>query len=244
MKLQFFSGNFVTQLRKDASANLSKYGGDTSWMETLSDGKAYVHESSLVIDPPPQLVITQGDNAQNDAENAKRIYTWLIKLTPALAMEERLWAYLTHCVFQDYMKARWPANDAGAIQRRYLFEGKSFDSLSRNGIARLWWAGYLTRDVKRENPFQLTETLFLRQDVHTSLLERRIGKCTKVRAAVLDFLRENSAWLSSEAFGRRIQVLLKELNLLGGVAILDALPEAELQLFLKKIGENLVSKNS
>jgi hypothetical protein len=239
MKLQFFSGNFVTQLREGASANLSNYGNDTSWLEPLSGGKPYVHESALVVDPPPQLVITEGDNAQNDAENAKRIYTWLIKLTPALAMEERLWAHLTHCIFQDYMKARWPADSANAIQRRYLFEGKSFAALSRNGIARLWWAGYLTRDAKRENPFQLTETLFLRQDIHVSLLERSMGKCAKVRAAVLDFLRENSGWLSSEAFGRRIQLLLKEVNLLGGVAILDALPEAELQGFLKKVGESL-----
>ena len=72
-----------------------------------------------------------------------------------------------------------------------------------------------------------------------SLLERSMGKCGKVRAAVLDFLRENSHWLSSEAFGRRIQLLLKEVNLLGGVAILDALPESELHSFLKKVGESL-----
>jgi len=239
MKLQFFSGNFVAQLREGAAGNSSNYGNDTSWLETLACGKVYVHESSLVVDPEPQLVITEFENAKNDAENAKRIYNWLIKITPALAMEERLWAYLSHCVFQDYMKARWPADNANAIQRRYLFEGKSFAALSRNGIARLWWAGHLTRDPKRENPFQLTETLFLRQDIHVSLLERSMGKCAKVRAAVLDFLRENSGWLSSEAFGRRIQLLLKELNLLGGVAILDALPEAELQAVLKKAGERL-----
>lgn len=239
MKLQFFSGNFVTQLREGAAVNQPKYAGDQSWLDALSGGKAYVHESRQVVDPPPQLLITEGDNATNDAENAKRVYIWLNKLTPSLAMEERLWAHLTHCVFADYMKARWPADSASAIQRRYLFEGKSFAALSRNGIARLWWAGSLTRDDKRANPFQLTETLFLRQDIQVSLLERSIGKCAKVRVAVLDFLRENSSWLSSEAFGRRIQLLLKEVNLLGGVAILDALPESELQAFIKKVGENL-----
>jgi hypothetical protein len=148
MKLQFFSANFVEQLRQGAGANQPNYAGDRTWLDALSGGKPYVYESEQVVDPPPQLVITEEDNPKNDAENAKRIYIWLIKLTPALAMEERLWAYLTHCVFQDYMKARWPADNANAIQRRYLFEGKSFAALSRNGIARLWWAGYLTRDAR------------------------------------------------------------------------------------------------
>lgn len=239
MKLQFYSTDFVTRLRENAAANQPNYAGSPAWLDSFSGGKAFIHESGQIVDPPPQLLITEGDNAANDAENAKRVFTWLKKLTPSLAMEERLWAHLTHHVFADYMKARWPADSENAIHRRYLFEGKSFAALSRNGIARLWWAGRLTCDEKRDNPFQLTETLFLRQDIQVSLLERSIGKCGKVRAAVLDFLRENSHWLSSEAFGRRIQLLLKEVNLLGGVSILDALPESELQSFLKKVGESL-----
>ena len=90
MKLQFFSANFVTQLREGAEANQPKYAADQIWLEALSGGKAYVHESGLVVDPPPQLLITEGNNASNDTENAKRVFTWLSKLTPSLAMEERL----------------------------------------------------------------------------------------------------------------------------------------------------------
>ncbi len=244
MKLPFFTASFVTRIRENAVSNVSKYGTDSSWLESFAGGKPHIRESDHVVDPPPSLVLSKDNNAQHDAENAKRIYSWLRKLTPALAMEERLWAYLTHCAFPEYMHARWPAESENAVHRRYLFEGKSFAALSRNGIARLWWAGYLTRDEKRPNPFELTETLFLRQDIQVSLLERSIGKCRNVRLGVLDFLRENSGWLSEEAFGRRIQLLLKELNLLGGVAILDALPPAEIKSFLKKVGESLATEES
>ena len=215
MKLQFFSGNFVTRLRETAATNVGKYGPDSSWLETFAAGHVYIHESNHVVDPPPSLVTSTDKNAQNDAENAKRIFSWLRMLTPALAMEERLWAYLTHCAFPDYMYARWPAVSEKLVKRRYLFQSKSFDALARNGIARLWWAGYLTSDEKRTNPFELTETLFLRQDIQVSLLERSIGKCRNVRMCVLDFLRDNRSGLSEEAFGKRIQVLLRELNLLG-----------------------------
>jgi hypothetical protein len=125
------------------------------------------------------------------------------------------------------------------VHRRYLFEDKTFAGLTRNGISRLWWAGKLTHDATRQNPFELTDVLFMRQDIQVSLLERAIGKCHNVRTAVLEFFHENSGWLAEEAFGARIQYILKELNLLGGVAILDALSKPQLDAFLKRVGESL-----
>ncbi len=243
MKLQFFSGKFVARLRESVGANLDKYGADTGWLETIATGQTYIHESSLVIDPPPALQTSAENNSEHDAENAKRVFSWLRNLTPALAMEERLWAHLTHCVFPEYMKVRWPVESESAVHRRYLFEGRSFAALSRNGIARLWWAGHLTIDEKRANPFQLTEVLFLRQDIQVALLERSIGKCRSIRTSVLEFLRDNTYWMSEESFGKRIQVLARELNLLGGVAILDALPVSEVQGFLNRIGESFISES-
>lgn len=242
MKLPFFSRKFLDRLHENASANVDKYGPESTWLNSFSNGQIYLHESGLVVDPPPALIVSEDGNGKHDAANAKLVYSWLCALTPALAMEERLWAALTHCIFPKYMSARWPVDSKNAVVRRYLYEGQSFASLSRNGIARLWWAGYLTKDEKRDNPFELTDTLFLRQDIQVSLLERRIGKCRLVREAVLEFLKENSGWFGQEAFSRRIQVLLKELNLLGGVAILDALPVAEIHSFLQKVGNELAKE--
>lgn len=239
MKLPFFNGKFVERLRKGSSSNFNKYGISTLWIADFAAGETYLHDSGQMVDPPPALKISADPTV--DAENSRRIFQWLRNLTPAIAMEERLWACLTHTVFPEYMHARWPAKDADAVQRRYLFEGKSFAALSRNGIGRLWWAGYLTFDENRVNAFELTDALFLRQDIQVSLLERSIGKCRNVRTCVLDFLRENNEWLSEASFGRRIQLLLKELNLLGGVALLDALPSTEIRAHLRRTAESLVA---
>lgn len=240
MILPFFTRAFVARLRKSARTNVNQYGSGTTWLETFAAGKAYVHDSKQIVGPPPVLLYSDDDNAQRDAENAKLIYSWLARLTPALAMEERLWACLTHCTFPEYMNARWPVQAESTVIRRYLFEGTSFAALSRNGIARLWWAGYLTKDDTRDNPFELTDTLFLRQDIQVSLLERAIGKCRKVRMGVLAYLALNHERLSEAAFGRRIQVLLKEVNLLGGVAVLDALSQQDIDQFLVAIGDKLI----
>lgn len=241
MKLRFFSRKFVRRLHETAGEHAAQYSGDMLWLEDLAAGQPYVHESNLVVDPPPILEVSTAGSVNQDAVNSRRIYTWLRQLTPALAMEERLWAWLTHCVFADYMHARWPAVGEDLVRRRYLFEGQSFDALARNGIARLWWGGRLTWDEAREDPFELTDILFMRQDIQVSLLERRIGKCRNVRVPVLEYLRDNKATLAEARFTKRIQVLLRELNLLGGIAVLDALPPVEIQGFLKKVAAGFSS---
>ena len=57
------------------------------------------------------------------------------------ATEERVWAYLTHNVFWDYMRKRWPVEDANHqesfIKMRYLFSKSMGQALLRNGISRL-----------------------------------------------------------------------------------------------------------
>jgi Family of unknown function (DUF6339) len=121
------------------------------------------------------------------------------------------------------------------IHRRYLFEGRSFSALSRHGIARLWWGAKLTKDTSKENPFELTDVLFMRQDIQVSLLERAIGKSRVVRSGVLEYFRANRATGASSASSKRVQTLLRELNLWGGVTILDALPESGIIAVLESV---------
>jgi len=241
MKVPFFSGKFVSRLRESAAVNLPRYESGGPWIEQFAGGQPYRLESRLVVDPPPSLVTSADGNPKHDAENARRVYTWLRQLTPVIAMDERLWSCLSHDLFAEYMRSRWPADSGTAVQRRYLFEGQSFAALSRNGIARLWWAGHLTIDKSRANAFELTDVLFLRQDIQVALLERSFGKCRKVRTAVLEYLKTNNESLAEESFGRRIQVLAREVNLLGGVAILDALPAGEIESFLVRVGKGLTT---
>jgi hypothetical protein len=194
-----------------------------------------------VVDPPPQLRVSDNETARHDADNAARVHAWLRNLPPSTAMEERLWACLAHLPFSAYMAARWPVSNEGEVRRRYLFEGSSFGALARHGIARLWWAAYLTHDSRRADPYELTQVMFLRQDVQLALMDRALGKCRNVRTAVLEFLRDNGEWFAEREFGRRIQLLMRELNLLGGVVILDALPEQQVKKFVHETGRRVAN---
>jgi hypothetical protein len=241
MKLPFFSRKFLKVLHGSVAENVGRYGSGVEWLDELSPGQIFVHESGYVVDPPPQLMFSGDDPAKFDGENAIRIHKWLRALPASTAMEERLWACLAHVTFADYMRARWPAESDGVVSRRYLFDGSSFGALARHGIARLWWAGYLTHDPTRLDPYELTKTMFLRQDVQLALMDRAIGKCATVRTAVLEFLSDNREWFSEKDFGRRIQLLMKELNLLGGVLILDALPVDQVRDHVIEIGKRVAA---
>lgn len=242
MRLKYFSRSFLRRLKDSAAQNVDRYSSEPEWLDRFANGESYALESKQSVGPPPKLEVSATNNAELDAENSIRIYEWLRELLPAVAMEERLWSYLAHCEFADYMRVRWPVDSAASVVRRYCFEGTTFAALCRNGISRLWWAGHLTYDASRTDSFELTRALFMRQDIQVSLLERSLGKCKNLRTAVLDFLLENREWLGSESFGRRIQLLLRELNLLGGVMILDTLSVAEIQSHLFHVANRLIDK--
>jgi hypothetical protein len=242
MKLSFFSRKYVEVLRTGAAEGVSRYGSGTEWLDTLLPGQPYVHESGYVVDPPPQLLSSDTEDTKNDGENAIRIHRWLRSLQPSVAMEERLWAYLAHVPFNSYMSSRWPVKNEGEVRRRYLFEGASFGALARQGIARLWWAAHLTHNPEREDPYELTRAMFFRQDIQLALMDRALGKCNTVRTSVLEFLQDNKEWFADKSFGRRIQLLMKELNLLGGVVILDALPYAQVRQFVDSIGRRVAGR--
>ena len=58
-----------------------------------------------------ELLIPEKQGTETDLENCTRIYNAMKNLNIQTATEERVWAYLTHNVFWDYMRKRWPVED-------------------------------------------------------------------------------------------------------------------------------------
>jgi hypothetical protein len=146
-------------------------------------------------------------------------------------MDERLWSHLAHVTYWKYMRERW--GDA-AIASRYFFKNRGISGLTLHGIARLWWFGHLTFDPQRSDPYELTGVLLKYQDTQTSLLQRSIGKNSTVRLTVLEYLKRRGADVAAAGASARIQALLRDLNLAGGVHLIDALPSRLIVAILDK----------
>lgn len=171
-----------------------------------------------------------------DFENTKIVYSALKGLTPAQAADERLWAYLTHTTFWSYMRRRWPVeralkekNPADIVRERYFFMSNRNRALVRNGIARLWWYGYMSYDDTRKDPFELTAVLLRDLDYAQNLLERSFSNNRNITLATLSALKEREKNGKRLPSRKEFRMLMKHLIRLGGVVLLDVLDREELE---------------
>jgi hypothetical protein len=171
---------------------------------------------------------------KSDLENSIALYQ-NFELNETQASDKRLWTYLTHVRFWSYMKKRWSVegieDPKGRIKDRYFLNNVNIESLSRNGISRLWWYTHLTIDKSRKDVFELTKILLNRQEIAVGILERRLGSIACVRKGILEYLRDNPKVMSSEDKTRE---LIRYLNLVGGVKNLSMLKFNEIRKILDK----------
>jgi len=230
MRLRVLKKDSLEALKKIASATTEWYHRKEPWLQEFFRGGAYFYETGILL-PEIQLMTSNCEPSSTDLENSKRIYEALKnRINPVQAAEERLWAYLCHETFWDYMIWRWRPEKDSIIKNRYCFEGGSSRALSRNGISRLWWFAYLTYDESRVDPYELTAVLLRSQDIQHNLLERSLGRNRNVLHAVLDFLKQHP-----EIGGKEQYVKIgKTLNRLGGVRLLDSLSPEEIRNYLEQ----------
>ncbi len=133
-----------------------------------------------------------------DAQNAKTIYSNLKNLTPTQAVNSELWAYMTHIKFATYMGTRWNVKNNSeekkletVIRQRYFANRNDSKGVCRNGIARLWWAGYWGYDESRQDPFELVDIIFSQQEIYEHVSERSFNRNKNILLASLEAIKEN-----------------------------------------------------
>ncbi|HLF64581.1 MAG TPA: DUF6339 family protein [Saprospiraceae bacterium] len=228
-----FSGQYVDHMYIDLieSKSAAKYHLDAfPFEENFPKGKTGIQAPEHIY-----LIMPDGTDLK-DLENTKILFEAYRGLTPTQASDIRLWTYLTHVTFWQYMKSRWPVDGAknpiSRVRDRYFLRRLNLESLTRNGLSRLWWYGFLTYDENRTDPWELTKTLLSRADLAVGITERALGCNKSIRTGILEFLTENPVILRSESLSRS---LLAKFNLVGGVKNLPFLEVEEIKRILTNI---------
>jgi hypothetical protein len=253
MEIHVLRESFVDRLRNSIRDNVRKYKYDESWVEEFANGGSWEFNSHLK--PEEELkLLNPSNNDLKDLENSIRLYKALSFLTPVQARDPRLWTRLAHVEFWPYMRKRWEVERYGSdipkverfILSRYFVGQNQSRSLLRNGIARLWWYGRITHDPDRKNPFELTGVLLDQLDITQQILERNLGRSRHVTTGFLEFLSRHRNELLGSGDGKRAKVrhLAKQLNLYGGITLLDCLGQTEIIAFLEDEFERLTNDPS
>jgi len=237
MNLPFLSQEATDRLIRNIPANLGRYrSGETSELINDVDCRA----SRIEVADPPPLTGTEG-SASEDFNASRRVFQWLADLTPVQASDERLWVYLTHRVYPEYVHARWGSALDGStqptarVEDRWFFRGEGVATFVRNGLSRLWWFGYLTYDRGLGDHFEFTEILLGLQEIQVAMLERRFGRSRNVLRAILEILKRSNRLEEVPRRGGVIQGWAKDINTYGGAFILDALPQDRLLFVFQRL---------
>ena len=249
-----FKESVVNSLRERVKTDVSSYQLDEPWVENLFPERSLFATTKLAELPDDLLLMPEGDE-KFDLENSERLYSARHGLTLTQAADPRLWTYLTHVKYWKYMRKRWPIKDdaeidkkKGSIVSRYFLVGDKARALTRNGVARLWWAGhtcYSSGAVGSE--FAYAKALFATQDVYASLMERAFSKNRKIIQPVLSVLskklQEGAHFdVRENKYRDNVRDLGKHLVLLGGAMVLDILDPETIEGIVEKFIAELVEE--
>jgi len=158
IEIPLFTLNYVNRLYKNIEH--SDAFDTYKQKEFEYEGEFTIGRSGIFINKDFYL-----DSSLSIEINAINLYENL-RLNETEASDKRLWTYLTHVSFWNYMIEEWKIDftkDKGQIinyiRDRYFLNTLNIRSLNHNGISRLWWYTHLTIDESRQDKYELTKVM-------------------------------------------------------------------------------------
>ncbi len=224
--LALFRHGAVLQLYKDINLNLARYRD--SDFEFLNEDPSKFIESKCQIDEDRLLDVHCSSDDTNEAACCLAVADGLNGVTPYLARDERIWVRLTHIELLHYSRTRWPipSTDIEAVAHiQKHFFARSARGIERdNAISRLWWMATVAGKVEGLKTSEALDALLFQSDVRASIIERPSTSQNTALLSALVIQLHKSLLSNQELFERkRFRSLMKQLNINGGVKLLDVL---------------------
>ncbi len=243
MKLQLFKSLTVAELLERVPEHLDVYRHER--FENLERDASYYLRVEIEADSIQLRRIACSGSGDREVGNCISMWRALPMLTPYLARDERLWVRLTHIELLDYSRKRWPIphDDDKAVKhiRTHFFATTSRSFERDNAASRLWWISALCNRVQGIPLEEALECILYRADVRASIIERpTTSQSRPIFNAIVRVLNDSyhgdKSLFERETFRRA----MKELNLVGGRKLLDALPDSELIQIVNKCFSRMV----
>lgn len=254
MILNFMKNSALDTLTADIPNNVALYNSKDKWIDSYFEKKgndgSYSFSTGIAV-PDVDLII--GDSS-TDFENSKRVFESLKdNLNPVQASDLRLWAFLAHNTYWDYMRKRWAIDsvpddddDSGAnkmvsrIGSRYFFKASKGKAFVRQGIARLYWGAYLTYDEDNSSdPYEMTEYFFSKQDIFAVSTEHALARNKPLLLGSLKALKE-----AGDVKRAVIRKFIIRLNQAGGLVVFDSLDKQRAYDLAKRILNEVLSEEN
>lgn len=193
MSINYIKQTYVDILKADKV--VEKYeAGKASFVNERFEDDSWSHHLKFTYN---RIKLVEDKDPTKDIDNVKLLYDALKHIPSRHFAEESIWSYFTHIEFWNYMQKRWPVEKSrkdkfGYIVKHYFLNGQSDRALLDNGIARLWFIGYVTYDDTRKDPYEWTKLLLTNQEVLRTLSERPVlFRIKNFRLALFKSMQQN-----------------------------------------------------
>lgn len=178
----------------------------------------------------------------SDAHNAQIVYEAMQGLSDSQASDERLWAAYALVFHLNYVIWRWNPKNAEQLKQHCVYSFAPRRSLFRHAIARLWWLGRVTKDVRRDNPYELTEFTCKHTDIGPSICEQPVftNRTIMLGAIAAMYDLEQAGVKIDKAV---IQDMGRYMNLLAGTYLVDQFDQSKIYNMTQKHIQKFVEKN-
>ena len=239
--VRYYTEEAVEELLSDIVDRKDWYLAPTTSLTSLKS-KNPIRDAHIPAGPLANVLKTKGRKPErHDASNALVVYGALTELTPHQASDSRLWTYLCHNECSTYVARRWlngdtnsTGDDARDIYNHFFVHGNR-GLIRDNGISRLWWLGHIAHRVDPGEPERFLEVLLFRQDPRSALIERpSVSRNYRVLKAIYRVMKNDFDTRERNLFVREtFRDWMKGLNRQGGVVLLDALTDGQLERLVK-----------
>lgn len=233
MKINFLKERALSELREQIKDNLDLYRKDGFALRFVDP--SYWFKSDVELNEGALKKIKPPDDEKNlfEVENCITVYGALKGLSPAEATDERLWTMLSHTLFLDYARARWPIpkDNTKAVQHiaTHFFASDQRGLERDNVVSRLWWMSHLCSRVQKMKLEDSLKYLLYKSDVRQQVVERpTTSQSVAIFSAIIRQLGESYHSQDQKMFERETwRKFMIRLNGLGGYKLLDALDAPE-----------------
>jgi hypothetical protein len=188
-------------------------------------------------DPEPLTKLTPDAGVEAELRNSELVWKALgATLTPSLAREGRIWIRLSHVECLDFARQRWLSKGSEdtleASVKAHFFANTRTAARDDHAIARLWWNGWIARQISPEQPESALNLILSSADIRSNLIERPwIFARPPLAAAILRVMQAEEWLLQGELNFREF---IKAANLLGGGVAFEIMEKKEIESFLRR----------
>ena len=206
----------------------------------------YLEEMGIFAEHPISLVPVDKDPRNRADIQALDFYRSLTDMTPRLATDGLIWAWMTHFKLHPYCIERWPLrgkiNPTNHARNHWFVENTGSALWRDNTAARTWWVAYTAIKAAAASGGSFTAEQALNhfanhaEDYHTIMG----GSFTRNPIILGEFVRA----LLNEAEGinnQGLYQLWRQLNLITGTRFLELIPREQLREHINYQVEEIMS---